>query len=325
MSDYLLPADQEQQLVLPSAGDVVCFGFLAYCLLLVVETFPEKNGGAAIQEMVETLGDDAAIVASILSRWAVPTTLISSPVGDDYHGSKVIEQLRSSGINVDQRVRPGATTPFEAAIVDGSGSRTYFQKRDPSAIASLPTPRYAQLGKARMLYVDWYDGPEVVVAMERARSYGVPVFLNLESRYYDNPNLPELLRYANICQISLDEPGAPGHPVDAARELIDQGVSTVLVTSGADGCAVAQLGRVFCIRPPEVKVRDGYGAGAAFAAGVIYGLQAGWSLEGSARFATANAGLKCGVTGIASLSISEVQQAAAKLHVRTVVWRTGYG
>ena len=170
MSDHLVAEDQEQQLVLPSIGDVVCFGFLTYCLLLVVETFPDRNDGAPIQEMVESLGDDAAIVASILSRWRVPTTLISSPVGDDYHGGKVIEQLQASGIDVDQRVRQGATTPLEVAIVDATGSRTYFQRRDPLAMASFPTPGYAQLYRARMLYVDWYDGPEVLGAIKRARS-----------------------------------------------------------------------------------------------------------------------------------------------------------
>ena len=316
MSDNPSTAAHEQQLILPSVGDVVCFGFLTYCLLLVVETFPGKNDGAPIQETVESLGDDAAIVASILSRWRVPTTLISSPVGDDYHGSKVIEQLQASGIEVAHRLRQGATTPLEVAIVDATGSRTYFQRREPFAMASLPTPRYTQLGKARMLYVDWYDGPEVLGAMERARFYGVPVFLNLESRYDDNPQLLELLRHTDICQVSLDEPTASGDPTGVARALIDQGVSTVLVTLGADGCAVSQLRRAFYIRTPEVKVIDGYGAGAAFTAGVIYGLQAGWSLEGSARFATAHAGLKCGVTGIPALPIIEVQKAAANLDVR---------
>ena len=47
----------------------MCFGFLTYCLLLMVEDLPSKNGGAAVLDTVDTVGDDAVIVASILSKW----------------------------------------------------------------------------------------------------------------------------------------------------------------------------------------------------------------------------------------------------------------
>jgi fructose-1-phosphate kinase PfkB-like protein len=114
----------------------------------------------------------------------------------------------------------------------------------------------------------------------------------------------------------MDEPTASGDPADVARSLINQGVGTALVTLGADGCVVAQGQQAFCIRPPKVRVIDGYGAGAAFSAGIIFGLRAGWSLDSSARFASAYAGLKCEAAGIAELPISEVQKAAATLDVR---------
>ena len=318
MPEQLL-AKTEYDLSLPPNGDVVCFGFLTYLLLLVVETFPEKNDGTSIQEIVESLGDDAAMIASILSRWKVSTSLVSSPVGDDYYGSKVIEQLQASGIDLGHRVTHEATTPLEVAIVDASGSRTYFQKRDSLALDSLPSLEADQLANATILYVDWYDGPRVIGAMKRAYSIKVPVFLNLEARYHDDPELPELLRYADICQVSFDEPTASGDPAQVARALIDQGVGIVLVTLGAEGCVVVQRHRGFHIQAPEVEVIDGYGAGAAFAAGIIYGLQAGWPLEGCALFANAHAALKCGLSGNPAIPISQVQELAATLDVLPIV------
>ena len=295
------------------SGDVVCFGFLTHCLLLMVDRLPPQNGGALVLDSVETVGDDAAIVASILTKWRVPTRLISPPVGNDYRGEKVRERLESWGVDVGQRVSHGLPTPFEIAILDPSGGRTYFQRREPSALAGLNAPSAAQLSGADLLYVDWYDGPSVVSAMETAFSQGVPVFLNLESQYNKEPSLSGLLRYASICQVSMDEPGAAGSPCDTARALINQGVGTALVTLGADGCVVAQRQQAYYVRPPSVKVVDCYGAGAAFSAGIIYGLRAGWSLENVARFASAYAGLKCQVTGIAGLPISEIREAAATL------------
>ena len=292
---------------------MVCCGFLTYGMLIVVEEFPVQNGGAAIQTVVDSLGDDAAIVACTLARWNVPSTLVSSPVGNDYYGNKVLEQLKACGVSVGQTVDSRVVTPLEVSVVDSTGSRTYFQQRDPRALARLTIPSESQLAKARLLYVDWYDGVRVLDAMERAQAHGVPVFLNLESRYCGAPNLPDLLRLTNVCQVSVDEPQAAGDPPDIARGLLDAGVDIVLVTQGAGGCLVAQENQAFHIRPPEVKVIDGYGAGAAFSAGVIYGFQAGWSLERSARFATAHAGLKCGVAGNAVLAVDVVQEAAGGL------------
>ena len=318
MPDNCVTSNAEQESAVHSIGKVVCFGFLTYCLLLVVESFPDKNGGAPLKRVVDTFGDDAAIVASILSRWGVPTTLISSPVGTDYYGGLVAEQLRASGLTVDERVDSGVETPIEVGIVDPSGSRTYFQQRYSKALSSLETPSVAQLHGARMLYVDWYDGPGVSSAMEGARAQAVPVFLNLESRYYDNPQLQELLGNTDICQVSMDEPGAPGEAADIARTLINHGVGTALVTMGADGCTIAQKGQAFSIRPPNVEVIDGFGAGAAFSAGIAYGMMRGWPLEQAGRFATAHSGLKCGVAGNPGFSIKRVREMAAGLEPRSI-------
>ena len=164
------------------SGDVVCFGFLTYCLLLMVDELPPKNGGALVRGSVDTVGDDAAIVASVPTNWRVPTRLISSPVGNDHYGKTVTGHLNSWGVDVEHRVRQGLTTPVEIGIVDSDGGRTYFQRRERSALAALQAPSPIQLSEAGLLYVDWYDGPSVLAAMKTAVSLGVPVFLNLESQ-----------------------------------------------------------------------------------------------------------------------------------------------
>ena len=298
-------------------GDVVCFGFLTHSLLLTVDSLPPANGGVPLKDSIETVGDDAAIVASILANWRVPARLISSPFGNDYYGQRVMEQLERWGVDVRQRLVEGFETPLEVAILDATGGRTYFERREPSALAALNAPSPAELSGAGLLYVDWYDGPGVLAAMEAASSVGVPVFLNLESRYNRGElPVPDMLRHASICQVSMDEPEASGSPYDAARSLIDEGVGTVLVTLGDRGCLAARGNRAYRVRPPAVAVVDCYGAGAAFSAGAIYGLRVGWPLERVARFATAYAGLKCGVSGIAGLSTSEIEATAATLEAR---------
>ena len=294
-------------------GDVVCFGFLTHCLLLAIDRLPPPNGGALVNEYVETVGDDAVIVASILTHWGVPTRLETSPSGNDYYGERVRQHLRAWGVDAGRRPVEGFETPLEVAILDSSGGRTYFQRRELSALATLRPPTPAELSGAGLLYVDWYDGPSVAAAAAAASSHGVPVFVNLESRYEDEGYPSELLGHAEICQVSLDEPDARGSAMEAARSLMERGVGTVLVTLGERGSLVARGGRAYRVRPTEISVVDCFGAGAAFSAGAIYGIREGWPLERVARFATAYSGLKCGVTGIAGLSTSEIEAAAATL------------
>ena len=125
-----------------------------------------------------------------------------------------------------------------------------------------------------------------------------------------------MLQHSRICQVSLDEPGAGEDPVEVARWLVDQGVGTALVTMASDGSVVAHGQWAFHVLPSEVQVADCYGAGAAFSAGIIYGVRAGWTLEDGARFASAYAGLKCEVKGMAKLPVSEIRKAAATVDVR---------
>lgn len=297
-------------------GDVVCFGLLTHCLLLRVDELPEHNGGAPILDSMESLGDDAAIAASILTRWDVPTRLITSPTGNDSRGEKVREHLDAWGVNVQQTIKDGWPTPFEVSIIDPDGGRTYFQRRDPASMAELRPPDPSQLKNAGLLYVDWYDGPSVVHAVRDAVSQDVPVYLNLESQYEGESWITDLIGEASICQVSLDIPEASGDPSDIARSLIDRGVEMAVVTLGADGCVVAKGEEAYLVRPPQVDVVDGNGAGAACSAGIMYGLWAGWSLEEIGRFAAAYAGLKCGISGIAEVPVSDVQKTAASIEAQ---------
>jgi fructokinase len=65
------------------------------------------------------------------------------------------------------------------------------------------------------------------------------------------------------------------------------GVQTICVTLGAEGCAVLQSGVFHRFPGFRVHVADTVGAGDAFAAGFLHGLQAEWAIERTASFANA--------------------------------------
>ena len=99
------------------SGDAVCFGFLTYCLLLMVERLPPNNGGARVLDSVDTVdtvGDDAAIVASILTKWRILDRSQGSNAVSRYcirRNQRILSQ--KSGAPADQRLEafprfPGA-------------------------------------------------------------------------------------------------------------------------------------------------------------------------------------------------------------------------
>ena len=126
-----------------------------------------------------------------------------------------------------------------------------------------------------------------------------------------------LASYATVCQVSADEPGVGDDMESIANGLLDAGFAIVAVTGGDRGCLVADRGHAVRVMAPPVDVVDGNGAGSCFSAGFIYGSVRGWTLERCARFATAQASLKCGVAGYEVASVAEGQRWAATLQAES--------
>ncbi len=158
---------------------VVCFGMLVPAQVFIVDDFPAHNTGAYISQVAEFISDDAAIVARILRGWRVRSGMIGSALGDDARGRAAARRLKQLGIAGKTRLTRKYATPYEVNISDKSGHRTYFWQRDTRILATLDTAEHALLDRAKMLYVDWYDGDHIIRPMQEAARLGMPDFLNL--------------------------------------------------------------------------------------------------------------------------------------------------
>ena len=294
-------------------GTVVCFGVLSYLQLMVVDQMPVHNGGIPIRQLTDSYGDDAAIVAGMLHQLGQNTRFIPSAVGDDDLGRKVAATVGSLGVPVDVRIDPTVDTVGELSIADPSGTRTYFYQRTPELLATLDSADLSPMERASYLYVDWYDGDHILRAIESAARLDIPVFLNLESQYTNHEVLTKLAPYTTVCQVSADQPESEKNMESIADTLLGTGIATVLITGGNRGCLAANASHQVRVAAPEVGVVDGNGAGCCFSASYIYGSLRGWNLEQCARFATAQASLKCGVPGYQVTSAAEGERLAATL------------
>jgi ribokinase len=294
----------------------VGFGMLTPVAIMVVEQLPAHNCGALVKEVNEFVFDDAAIIACLLRQWELPTAIIGTAVGDDPRGHILARQLQAWGVQGEVRHSREIRTPLEVDVSDETGARTYFWERAPQVLNTLDTADLSLLEGARLLYVDWYDGGHIVRAMDEALRLGVPVFLNFEHGHADTGLLEQYGSRTTICQAVTD---AAQHgnvpPLEVARKLLRTGVQTALITMAGEGCLVVNASQAVRVHAPSVHVVDGCGAGATFSAGFIYGYLKGWSLEESARFATAAASLKVTRPGLQMFPIVEINALAAQLPV----------
>jgi sugar/nucleoside kinase (ribokinase family) len=306
-----------------SPPEYVGFGMLTPVEIMVLEKLPKHNTGAIVTEVNEFVFDDAAIVACLLRQWDVTAGMIGTAVGDDLRGRALAARLKEWGVQGKVRFTKEYKTPLEVNVSDRKGARTYFWQRTPQILGTLDTADLSMMRGSKILYADWYDGDHTLRAMDEAVRLRVPVFVNLEHGHKDPDILKQYARRATFCQAVTDaaQLGGKRALVGTARKLLKSGMKTAIITLARGGCLVAQGEEIVRVFAPRVKAVDACGAGATFSAGFIYGYLKGWTLEKSARFATAAASLKVTQAGLQMFPVNEVLALAYQLKVEHWVFR----
>jgi sugar/nucleoside kinase (ribokinase family) len=229
-------------------------------------------------------------------------------VGADAFGDFLFELLAERGVEAAGVIRDGAVvTSSTIVLVDGRGERTFMHL--PGANGALtadeldPEPVFAgrALHIAGALVMPLLDGQPTAALLVAARERGV--FTSLDTVWdasgrWDRvvPALPHL----DLFTASLGEARAisgEDEPSAVAAWIRSRGAQRVALKLGAKGCYVTDEDVAEHVAAPHVIAVDGTGAGDAFAAGLLYGLLAGWPLVRSARLANAAGALATTVVG----------------------------
>ena len=126
--------------------------------------------------------------------------------------------------------------------------------------------------------------------IEVARHYGVRCVLDSSGRplmeglqaapFMAKPNVHELSAVVGRQLATVEEAGA------AAGELAEHGIQIMMVTLGRDGALVATGEGVWKARPPEISFVSAVGSGDALAAGFVFALTQGQSVQEALRLGT---------------------------------------
>lgn len=305
-----------------------------------IDAWPHEDGVAEILAAEIYGGGSACNLALDIKKLdpSFPVATIGL-IGDDADGRFLQGQADAHGID---RTQLAVTTAAETQFTDAYVSRTtgrrthiFFQ-----GTGSLLTPEHFDLARttARILHLGLpgahrlMDVPSNgepngwVTVLRRARAAGLETNLELFSIAPERiaalvrPCLPHL-DYLIVNDIEIGAiAGLPtSHDgvtvvrtcMDAARQVLAQGaMRLVVVHFPAGAVALARDGQSWTassISVPQAEIVSANGAGDAFAAGILYGVHEGWTIDASLELAHASAAMS--LRGLSTCSAVDTYQA----------------
>jgi sulfofructose kinase len=284
----------------PSRQGVLFVGALTLDTLYRVDDFSRGPGKYLANEKVTTASGMASTAATAAARLGGRAALWAS-VGDDQLAPALIAEIAAEGVDCSHVRRvPGGRSATATIIVDALGERWVLVDYDPVTQAT-PSPKELPSMRnysAVMADVRWPGASKL--ALDAARDAGRHAILDADQA----PE--EVLSHLapSATHIVASAPGAAilsggAAPRDAVHEICARYGCFTCVTDGGAGAfwTAPHTPDIHHVPNPQVEVVDTNGAGDVFHGAFALALAEGRSPEGSLRFASAAAALKCTVVG----------------------------
>ncbi|MBR3498186.1 MAG: carbohydrate kinase family protein [Selenomonadaceae bacterium] len=265
-----------------------------------------------------SFGGDALNEAIVLSRLGKKVQWISK-VGDDDAGRRILNYAAENGLDRSSvAVEAGLETGVNIVLVDGSGERHFLTNprsnlrklsaediipyvdgmADIVCLASMFVSPLLDIAATEKIFKLIKSKPRIL-AFDATRAKNGETLEDLSAILscadYFFPNEAELATLTGEADVYKN-----------IEALLSFGLKCAVVKRGGRGCVIATKDARFEIPACRVeKVLDTTGAGDCFAAGFLYALSEGRSLEECGRFACATAACSVeevgAVTGVTSL------------------------
>ena len=312
-----------------TVSPAVCIvGCASWDTLLPVDKYPAEGEYCVAAAEIEQPGGTSTNVAVTLARLGLPPRFVGM-VGDDWRGERLRAGLEGEGVVCDTlSVRAGQDSDRSIIPISPSGGRTIFWIKG-ATIQQGDTLDLPLIFRHAIIYYDIVDVAlwrDVLAAYEAAvvrdglspRCVGQAVYI---AGVVPPDDALALIGRHHVFIGSEWEwrlmAGVATRPalIDRLEALVRQSrLTAAVVTLGAEGCVVVTGDGTFTVPAAIVAVVDTTGAGDAFAAGFVFGLERGWETERCARFANAVGGLATRAFGF-----------QASLPTLAEAWRLAFG
>ena len=258
-------------------------------------------GSMPMDYIKTSYGGDALNEAVALTRLEKKVELITR-LGEDDVGARIMQFLRENGVRIQRTtVSDEYPSSINIVLVDKKGER-YFLTDPKSCLRKLSEsdiiPNIADMANI-VSFASIFVSPVLRIAsLERIFKQikeGDPekkrILLTDMTKPKNGEKLTDivcLLPYIDYFLANEDEISmltGVKDPAENARRFIEEGAKCVVIKRGREGCIIRTKNDVLEIPAYLVdKVIDSTGAGDSFAAGFLYGLSEGYSLEDCGRF-----------------------------------------
>ena len=311
---------------------VYILGNLIVDFLLYIEEFPVEARALQGVSHVAIGPGGACNVAIMASRFGMPVSSLGE-VGDDYFAQIVLSGLKREGIQTGQVImNKRGSTPVAGVLVDPQSEPGYLGYPGQQALHELPQDWRESLRNGQALFVEgWIEYEDMVVvildALITAKEGGAKTFCDPGpgNPRQDNAWHCDAAALSTVVLLTETELAHLTGEADrdkAARMLLDNGSSLVVVKRGPDGVMLYSAETMLDVPGLPLKAKDATGAGDSLAGAVIYGMLNDLSLEalGTLANATGNAKvLKIG-TGHQVPKTSEIRTVLEQFDLKVTGW-----
>ena len=299
---------------------IFVIGALVYDIVFAVADWPAPNRAIHANAATLSPGGKGLNQAVAARRLGAEDVRLVGCVGDDLFGAKLLDALKSNGVNGDFVYRhPSARTSIAGIVVMDKtpgfvGAPDASRKVDAGHILAA----LSGLESTDILLVNFeIPQPMVKFALELGRAAGATNVLNPAPYFKRDSFVVDYMRLVDIIIPNQDEArlilGCAAGDLDTlARELQALGVGKAVLTIGDRGSILYDGSRV--IRQPAHKLEavDTSGASDAFVGAYCQGLALGWPDAKILELASAAAGLACTKRGTMT-SFPHLREAQALL------------
>ena len=271
---------------------VIVVGSLNADLVVRAPRFPQPGETISGDDLQIIPGGKGANQAVAAARQGVEVAMVGR-VGSDSFGPFLIENLKSNQVNTSHVTVDNSATGTAIIVVDANGQNSIVISPGANGKASPADINPASFLNSSLLLLQLeIPTPTVLHAAQQAREHGMQVILNPAPA----KSLPaELLAYVDILIPNESElsslTGLLVNDVSsaekAAKEILKQGVKTVIVTLGSKGALLVTDTQVKHVDTYKVDVVDTTAAGDAFIGGFASAMLNGKALEDSVRYGCA--------------------------------------
>ncbi len=282
--------------------DLIGLGVSTVDLVARVDHLPAQEEVQRAIEMVVQGGGPIATAMVAAARLGARVAMLDS-IGDDWRGKLILHEFAHENVFTGYlRVHPNHTSSTACILVnqaDGARAIVYAPGTAPE-LTPADLPR-AAIEQAKFLHVNGRHWDACLQAIEWARTAKVQVSFDGGAQRY-RPAIRELVPLADVCIVAHEFATQYTGETDvrkSAEALLTVGPSLVVITGGSEGSWIStREGRFFhqpAFRFP--KTIDTTGCGDSYHGAFLFGLLQEWSLEKTARWASAVAALNSQALG----------------------------